>query len=55
MPHPERETPEIRRMQPNLETEVAAMKVVLEYENSKGRQDFESMKRTWAMTSRAST
>ncbi len=41
LPHPERETPEIRRMQPNLETEVAAMKVVLDYENSRGCQVFD--------------
>ena len=41
LPHPERETPEIRRMQPNLETEIAAMKVVLEYEKSRDRQVFD--------------
>jgi hypothetical protein len=41
MPHPEREAPEIRRMQPNLQTEVTAMNVVLEYERSKGRQVFD--------------
>ena len=41
LPHPEREAPEIRRMQPNIETEIAAMKVVLEYEKSKGRQVFD--------------
>ncbi|MEN6320750.1 MAG: helicase-related protein [Syntrophaceae bacterium] len=41
LPHPEREAPEIRRMQPNLETEGTAMKVVLDYENSLGRQVFD--------------
>jgi hypothetical protein len=41
LPHPEREAPEIRRMQPNPETEGAAMKVVLDYENSRGRQVFD--------------
>jgi hypothetical protein len=41
LPHPERETPEIRRLRPNLETEAVAMKVVLEFEQSQGRQVFD--------------
>ncbi|MEW6367752.1 MAG: helicase-related protein [Acidobacteriota bacterium] len=38
LPHPERETPEVQRLQPNLETEAAAMRVVMEHEKSQGRQ-----------------
>jgi superfamily II DNA or RNA helicase len=38
LPHPERETPQVRRLQPNLETEAVAMRVVIEYERSQGRQ-----------------
>jgi hypothetical protein len=41
LPHPERETPELRRMRQNLETEAIAMRVVLEYEKSKGRQVYD--------------
>ncbi|MBN1381312.1 MAG: DUF3883 domain-containing protein [Deltaproteobacteria bacterium] len=41
LPHPERETPEIRHLQPNFATEAAAMKVVLDYERLKGRQVFD--------------
>lgn len=39
--HPERETPEVRRLRPNLETEAVAMQVVLEFEQSQGRQVFD--------------
>jgi len=38
LPHPEREAPELRRMRPNPETEATAMRIVMEYERSLGRQ-----------------
>jgi len=38
LPHPERETPEIRRLRPNPETEATAMRVVMEHEQAQGRQ-----------------
>lgn len=41
LPHPERETPEVRRLRPNFETEAIAMQVVAEYERAKGRQVFD--------------
>ena len=41
LPHPEREASEVRRLQPDAETEAAAMRVVLESERSKGRQVFD--------------
>ncbi|MGQ9795935.1 helicase-related protein [Desulfosoma sp.] len=41
LPHPERETPEVRRLQPNPETEAVAMRVVMEYERSQGRQVYD--------------
>lgn len=41
LPHPERETPEIRRLRPNFETEAVAMKIVMEYEQAKGRQVYD--------------
>ncbi len=41
LPHPERETPEVRRLQPNPETEATAMRVVMEYERSQGRQVYD--------------
>ncbi|MDD5207324.1 MAG: helicase-related protein, partial [Desulfobacterales bacterium] len=41
LPHPERKTPEVRRLQPNPETEAAAMQVVMEFEHSQGRQVFD--------------
>ncbi|MFQ5506422.1 MAG: helicase-related protein, partial [Planctomycetota bacterium] len=41
LPHPERETPEVRRLRPNLETEATAMRVVMEYEQSQGRQVYD--------------
>ena len=41
LPHPERETPEVRRLQPNLETEATAMRVVMEYEKAQGRQVYD--------------
>ena len=41
LPHPERDAPDVRRMQPNPETEATAMRVVMEYEEAQGRQVFD--------------
>jgi hypothetical protein len=41
LPHPERETPEVRRFQPNLETEATAMQAVMEHEKAQGRQVYD--------------
>jgi len=41
LPHPERESPEMRRLQPTPETEAIAMRVVVEYERSQGRQIYD--------------
>lgn len=41
LPHPERESPEVRRLQPNFETEVKAMQFVIEYERGRGRQVYD--------------
>jgi superfamily II DNA or RNA helicase len=41
VPHPERDTPEVRRHQPNPETEAAAMRVVIEHERVQGRQVYD--------------
>jgi len=41
LPHPERESQEIRRLQPSVETEAVAMRVVMEYENAQGRQVYD--------------
>jgi len=41
LPHPEREAPDVRRMRPSLETEDAAMRVVMEYEEDHGRQVYD--------------
>jgi superfamily II DNA or RNA helicase len=38
LPHPERKSPEVRRLQPNSEVEAIAMQVAMEYEKEKGRQ-----------------
>jgi len=38
LPHPERNAPEVRRLRPNYETEATAMRVVIEHEQSQGRQ-----------------
>ena len=38
LPHPEREAPDVRRLQPDPETEAIAMRVVMEYEAAEGRQ-----------------
>lgn len=41
LPHPEREKPEVRRLQPDAEVEATAMRVVMEYEQKQGRQVFD--------------
>ncbi len=41
LPHPERQAPEVKRLQPNPETEAKAMNVVMEYERSQGRQVYD--------------
>ncbi len=41
LPHPEREAPEVRRLQPDPETEATAMRVVIEHERAEGRQVFD--------------
>lgn len=41
LPHPERETPEVRNMRPNPETEGIAMRVVMEHEAALGRQVYD--------------
>lgn len=41
LPHPARETPEVRRLQPNFETEATAMRIVLEHERAQGRQVYD--------------
>ena len=41
LPHPERETPEVQRLQPNPETEAMAMQVVMDYEKAQGRQVYD--------------
>lgn len=41
LPHPERETPAVRRLQPDPETEATAMRVVMEHERNRGCQVFD--------------
>jgi len=41
LPHPDRESPEVRRLKPNLETEAVAMRVVMEHEQAQGRQVYD--------------
>lgn len=41
LPHPENETPEVRRLRPNPVTEATAMRVVMEHEQAQGRQVFD--------------
>jgi hypothetical protein len=41
LPHPEREAPEVRRLQPNAEAEATAMRVVMENEAAQGRQVYD--------------
>ncbi len=38
LPHPERDTLDVRRLRPHPETEMTAMRVVVEYETAQGRQ-----------------
>ena len=38
LPHPDRETLDVRRLRPNPETEVTAMQVVMEHETAQGRK-----------------
>ena len=38
LPHPERGAPEVRRLRPHPETELTAMRVVMEHERARGRQ-----------------
>jgi hypothetical protein len=38
LPHPERKSPEVRRLQPDSEVEAIAMRVAMEYEKEKRRQ-----------------
>jgi superfamily II DNA or RNA helicase len=37
-PHPERKSPEVRRLQPDPEVEAISMRIVIDHEKSKGRQ-----------------
>jgi hypothetical protein len=39
LPHPERETPDVKRLRPNPPIEQTAMQVVMEHERRQGRQD----------------
>jgi len=41
LPHPERQSPEMRRLQPNPATEAAAMRAVIEHERAQGRQVYD--------------
>jgi hypothetical protein len=41
LPHPQREAPEVRRLQPDYEVEEIAMKTVMEHEKARGRQVYD--------------
>ncbi len=41
LPHPERESPEVRNLRQDLETEAIAMRVAIEYERAQGRQVYD--------------
>ena len=41
LPHPEREAPEIGNLRPSAETEMTAMRVVMDYETTRGCQVFD--------------
>lgn len=41
LPHPDGQSPEVRRIRPNPETEATAMNVVMEYEETEGRKVFD--------------
>lgn len=53
LPHPERETPEVRRLKPDAETEAIAMHVAQEYERTRGRlvQDVSTQNLGYDLTS----
>ena len=38
LPHPESDAPDVRRLRPSAETEMTAMRVVIEHETAQGRQ-----------------
>jgi superfamily II DNA or RNA helicase len=41
LPHPDRASPEVRRLRPNPVTEATAMRVVMEHERAQGRQVYD--------------
>ena len=41
LPHPERESAEVQRLRPNADTEMTAMRVVMDYETAQGRQVYD--------------
>ncbi|MCA1572913.1 MAG: DUF3883 domain-containing protein, partial [Chloroflexi bacterium] len=41
LPHPERDAPEVRRLQPDFETEAMAMRVVMDHERAQDRQVYD--------------
>jgi hypothetical protein len=41
LPHPESESPEVRHLKPDFETEAIAMRVVMEHESALGRQVYD--------------
>ena len=41
LPHPDRESPEVKNLRPNFETEAIAMKAAMDYESAQGRQVFD--------------
>lgn len=41
LPHPDRDTADMRRMRPNLETEATAMRIAIEHETSLGRHVYD--------------
>jgi hypothetical protein len=41
LPHPERETPEVRHLRPDPEVEAIAMRVAMEHEQTAGRQVYD--------------
>ena len=50
LPHPERETLDVRRLRPHPETEMTAMRVVMEYEAARGCQVYDVPRRTSVTT-----
>ena len=41
LPHPDGDDPEVRRLRPNTDTEMTAMKVVMEHEEAQGRKVYD--------------